>query len=198
MEKKAALIIYPNFSNYEISIVLAVLKSFDKSIVTFSADPQQVDSEEGLHIMPDKTFEDFCKEDFDCIILPGMWSFPEVLDDHRYTRFLKQFQENDDILIAGISSSAILLAKAGLLKHKKHCIGLFEEDIDKYDYINRENIVRAPLVKDENLITALGLAYREFGLEVGKALNLDCNDNWYTGIKEPINEEDYIYYRNPR
>lgn len=196
IEKKVAVIIYPEFSSYEISIVLAILRSFEKKVIVFSAEKAIVDSEEGLHFIPDKTFSEFNIKEYECLILPGMWSFPKVLNDDRYISFLSNFKNNKDIIIASISSSPILLAKAGVLEGRKFCAGLFEEDIDKYSFIERRSIIRQPIVVDGNIITALGLAYREFGIEVGRKLNLKCDESWFSGIKKPIIEDDYIFYRN--
>lgn len=197
-QKKAAVLIYPEFSNYEISIVAAIFKSFEKEIVTFSAEKKPVKSEEGFQFIPDKLLYEFDINAYDCLILPGMWSFPDVLNDMRYITFLEKFKNNRDYIIASISSSPILLAKAGVLEGRKYCVGLFEEDIDEFDFLNREDIVKSPLVTDDNIVTALGLAYREFAIEVGQKLNLDCDEEWFSGVKKPIKPEDYTYYRNPK
>ncbi|MFL0270094.1 DJ-1/PfpI family protein [Candidatus Clostridium radicumherbarum] len=197
-QKRAAILIYPEFSNYEISIVSAVFKAFEKEIIVFSAERNPVNSEEGFHFVPDKTLDEFSIDDYDCLVLPGMWCFPDVLNDERYIDFLRQFKNNKDIIIASISSSPILLAKAGVLEGKKYCAGLFEEDIDKYEFISRDNIVRTPLVTDENIITAIGLAYREFAIEIGYKLNFDCDETWFSGIRKPIIPENYIFYRNDK
>lgn len=61
-QKKAAILIYPEFSNYEISIVSAIFKIFEKEIVVFAAEKSPVDSEEGFHFIPDKTLEEFDKD----------------------------------------------------------------------------------------------------------------------------------------
>lgn len=196
--KKAAILIYPEFSSYEISILTAIFKIFEKEIVVFSAEKVVVDSEEGFHFIPDKSLEEFNIEDYDCLVLPGMWCFPKVLSDNRYINFLKQFKNDENIVIASISSSPILLAKAGVLEGKKFCAGLFEEDINKYDFLNRDYIIKAPLVTDGNLITAVGMAYREFALEVGRKLTYPCDEKWFSGIKKPIKPEDYTFFRNAK
>jgi 4-methyl-5(b-hydroxyethyl)-thiazole monophosphate biosynthesis len=196
--KKAAIIIYPQFSNYEISIVSAIFRAFEKEITVFSADRSVVDSEEGFHFIPDKTLEEFVLKDYDCLILPGMWCFPDVLKNSKYINFLSQLKDKSSLIIGSISSSPILLAKAGVLNGKKFCAGLFEEDIDQYTFINKENLVRAPLVIDGNIITAMGSAYREFAIEIGRKLNFNCGEEWFSGIRRPIKSEDYIFYRNPR
>lgn len=75
-QKKAAILIYHEFSNYEISIVSAIFKTFEKEIVVFAAEKNVVDSEEGFHFIPDKTLDEFSIEEYDCLLLPGMWCFP--------------------------------------------------------------------------------------------------------------------------
>ncbi|MGH4123206.1 MAG: DJ-1/PfpI family protein [Clostridium sp.] len=195
-QKKIAMLIYPGFSNYEISILSAMFKIFEKEIDVFSAEKNPVDSEEGFHFIPDKRLDEFIIDDYDCLVLPGMWCFPNVLNDDRYITFLRQFKNNSKIIIASISSSPILLAKAGVLDGRKYCAGLYEEDIDMYDFINRDYIVKAPLVTDGNIITAMGKAYREFSIEVCRKLNFDCDENWFSGIKKPIISEDYTFFRN--
>ncbi|OPJ63600.1 DJ-1/PfpI family protein [Clostridium oryzae] len=194
-QKKAAVLIYPDFSNYEMSIAAAIFKNFEKEIVVFSAEKIPVDSEEGFHFIPDKTFEEFDIKEYDCLILPGMWCFPNVIEDERYIDFLRQFKGNKDITIGSISSSPILLAKAGVLEGRKYCVGLFEEDIDEYSFLNRNDIIKAPLVTDGNIITAFGSAYREFAIAVAQKLGFDCKEDWFSGIKKPIRPEDYTFYR---
>lgn len=88
------------------------------------------------------------------------------------------------------------MAKAGVLEGKKYCAGLFEEDIDKYDFLDRNYIVKAPLIVDENIITATGKAYREFAIEVARKLNFHCDEQWFSGIKKPIRPEEYTFFRN--
>ncbi|MCH1965443.1 DJ-1/PfpI family protein [Paraclostridium sordellii] len=194
-KQKVAILIYPEFSNYEISILAEIFKLFEKEIVVFSAEKNIVNSEEGFHFMPDKSLDEFNINEYSCLILPGMWSFPKVLNDNRYINFLEKFRDNKDIIIASISSSPILLARAGVLNKKKYCIGLYEEDIDKYDFLDRESILKEPIVEFDNIITVLGLAYREFAITVGQKLGLECNDNWFSGIKKSDIKKGCKFYR---
>ena len=194
-KQKVAILIYPEFSNYEISILAEIFKLFEKEIVVFSAEKNIVNSEEGFHFMPDKSLDEFNINEYSCLVLPGMWSFPKVLNDNRYINFLEKFRDNKDIIIASISSSPILLARAGVLNKKKYCIGLYEEDIDKYDFLDRESILKEPIVEFDNIITALGLAYREFAITVGQKLGLECNDNWFRGIKKSDTQKGCKFYR---
>jgi len=195
--KKAAFLIYPMFSNYEIALTLAIFERYGKEVVTFAKDKSPVKCEEGLHILPDKTLEEFEINDYDCLLLSGISGDPRgVIFDDTYTNFLKQFIGREDILIASNSISPTLLARAGLLKGKKFCVGMYEESRAELDFFEYENLQRAPLVVDGNIITAMGLAYREFAIEIAHKLGYDCPPDLWSGIKYPINPEDYIFTMN--
>ena len=71
--KKAAVMLYPLFSMQEISCTTELFKFYDKEIVTFTAGGEAVRSEDGFTILPDKAFAEFEREEFDCLLLPGIW-----------------------------------------------------------------------------------------------------------------------------
>ena len=50
-----------------------------------------VKSEDGFTVLPDRPFGSLDREEFDCLILPGMWEPLPVLLDERNIRFLEQF-----------------------------------------------------------------------------------------------------------
>ena len=198
--KKAAFLIYPMFSNYEIALTLATFALYDKEFVIFGKDLNPVISEDGMRVVPDKTLEEFEIDEYDCILLSGIGgdrdSVFDVLYDDAYINFLKQFVGRDDIVIASISISPTLLARAGLLKGKKFCVGMVEEARDELDFFDYQNQQRAPIVVDGNIITAMGMAFREFAIEIIRKLGHDCRDNLWGEIKYPINPEDYIFRLN--
>ena len=80
--KKAAIMLYPLFSMQEISCTTELFKFYGKEIVSFAAGGEAVKSEDGFTVLPDRGFEEFRREDFDCLILPGIWEpLPVLLDD---------------------------------------------------------------------------------------------------------------------
>ena len=197
MQKKAAFIVYPMFCNWEIALVLATLEMHGKEVVVFSKDKNPVTCEEGLIIVPHKTFNEFEPDEFDCIFLSGIGGDPTtVVDDLEYSDFLKQFAARDDVVIAAISLAPVLLAKAGILAGKKFCVGMFEEAREKIDFFEYENQVRAPIVIYENVITAMGMAFREFAVAMAEKLGLKCSEGLWGEVKYPINPEDYIFWAN--
>ena len=96
-------------------------------------------------------------------------------------------------LIASNSISPTLLARAGLLKGKKFCVGMFEEAREQLDFFDYENLQRAPIVIDGNIITAMGMAFREFAIAITRKLGYECSDERWSAVKYPINPDDYIF-----
>ena len=195
--KKVAFLIYPMFCNYEIALTLATFDMYGKEVVVFAKDKNPVRCEEGMHILPDKSLDEFDIDEYDCILLSGIGGDPtSVIFDDAYKDFLKQFVGRDDIVIASNSISPTLIARAGLLAGKKYCVGMFEEAREMFDFFEYENLQRAPIVVDGNVITAMGIAYREFTIAIIRKLGYECSDNLWSGVKYPINPEDYIFRVN--
>ena len=174
--KKAAVMLYPLFSMQEISCTTELFKFYDKEIVTFTAGGEAVRSEDGFTILPDKAFAEFEREEFDCLLLPGIWEPLPVMLDERNIRFLEQFRGDGSFVIAAISSAPLLLGKAGLLESKRFTHGVFEEFLDAFPVIPREGVARTFLVEDGNLVTAYGGAFREFAAAVARKVGIDCSD----------------------
>lgn len=196
--KKAAVMLYPMFSLQEISCLTELFKFYDKEIVTFSADGRPVSSEDGFTILPDRAFSGFAREEFDCLILPGVWEPLPVLLDERNIRFLEQLQGDGELVVAAISSAPLLLGKAGLLEGKRFTHGVYEEFLDAFPVAPREGVVRTYLVEDGNIITAYGGAFREFAAAVGKKVGLDCSDEIFSPMAgQSYQEEDFIFHIPP-
>ena len=196
--KKAAVMLYPLFSMQEISCTTELFKFYGKEIVPFSAGREPVQSEDGFTILPDRPFEAFCREDFDCLLLPGIWEPLPVLLDQRNIRFLEQFRGGGSLIIAAISSAPLLLGKAGLLEGRRFTHGVFEEFLDAFPVMPRAGMVRTYLVEDGNLITAYSGAFREFAAAVGRRVGLDCPDAIFSDMSgKTWTEEDFIFHLPP-
>lgn len=196
--KKAAVMLYPLFSMQEISCTTELFKFYSKEIVTSSAGREPVQSEDGFTILPDRPFEAFCREDFDCLLLPGIWEPLPVLLDQRNIRFLEQFRGGGSLIIAAISSAPLLLGKAGLLEGRGFTHGVFEEFLDAFPVMPRAGMVRTYLVEDGNLITAYSGAFREFAAAVGRRVGLDCPDAIFSDMSgKTWTEEDFIFHLPP-
>ncbi len=196
--KKAAVMLYPLFSMQEISCTTELFKFYDKEIVTFTAGGEAVRSEDGFTILPDKAFAEFEREEFDCLLLPGIWEPLPVMLDERNIRFLEQFRGDGSFVIAAISSAPLLLGKAGLLESKRFTHGVFEEFLDAFPVIPREGVARTFLVEDGNLVTAYGGAFREFAAAVARKVGIDCSDTVFEPMAgKNYSEEDFVFHLPP-
>ena len=196
--KKTAVLLYPLFSLQEIGTLTELLRFYDRETVTFSAGREPVKSEDGFTILPDRDLTEFDRGEFDSLVLPGIWEPLPVLLDNRIIRFLEQFRGDGDILIAAISAGPLLLGKAGLLEGRRFTHGVFEEFLDAFPVMPRENAVRTYLVEDGNLITAYGGAFREFAVAVAHRLGIDCRDQIFDPMAgKEYTEEDFIFHLPP-
>ena len=196
--KKTAVLLYPLFSLQEIGTLTELLRFYDRETVTFSAGREPVKSEDGFTILPDRDLTEFCREEFDSLVLPGIWEPLPVLLDGRNIRFLEQLRGEEALVIAAISSAPLLLGKAGLLEGRRFTHGVFEEFLDAFPVMPRAGMVRTYLVEDGNLITAYSGAFREFAAAVGRRVGLDCPDAIFSDMSgKTWTEEDFIFHLPP-
>ena len=191
--KKVLCLIYPNFSLYEIaSLTSALALSFDITIDYVASDHSMVVSEDGLLCLPTKTLDQVCIEEYSCVIFPGMVNIGPALQDEKLNSFLKGLGKQD-ILIAAISSAPLLLAKAGLLNDTKFTGGIWQNFFDYFEFLPRENFQPKVVVKDKNIITAIGFANLEFAGKVILSLGLAENTDNYFKEQNEYSEEDLIF-----
>ena len=191
--KKVLCVIYPNFSLYEIASLTSTLAlSFDITIDYVASDHSMMVSEDGLPCLPTKTFDQVRIEEYSCVILPGMVNIGPALQDEKLISFLRSLNEQD-ILIAAISSSPLLLAKAGLLNDTKFTGGIWQNFFDYFEFLPRENFQPKVLVQDKQIITAIGFAHQEFARKVILSLGLAENTDNYFKEQNKYSEEDLIF-----
>lgn len=192
--KKIAVLIYPHFSLQEITCLTSALTVwFERSIDVYASSKDIITSEDGFQCIAAKTTEEWNPDDYECLVLPGILNPLPALFDEKLIAFLRGLA-GKELLIASISSSPLLLAKAGLLKDVRFTSGVWEEILQHLDFVPKANIVHRPLMKDGNIITAHGLAFREFAEEVIKALGLDdCEDRLFKGMYRDFTEEELTF-----
>ena len=191
--KKVLCIIYPNFSLYEITTLTSTLAlSFDVTIDYVASEHSIVISEDGLPCQPTKTLDQIRIEEYSCVILPGMVNIGPALQDEKLISFLRELDEQN-VLIAAISSAPLLLAKAGLLKDTKFTGGIWQNFFDYFEFLPRENFQPKVLVQDRNIITAIGFAHQEFARKVILSLGLAENTDNYFKEKNEYSEEDLLF-----
>ena len=191
--KKALCIIYPNFSLYEVVGLTSTLAlSFGIEIDYVGSDRNVIRSEDGLACQPTRTLDEVVIEDYSCVILPGMINIAPALHDEKLISFLRSLNQQE-ILIAAISSAPILLAKAGLLKDTKFTGGIWQNFFDYFEFLPRENFKAKAVLQDKNIITAVGFAHQEFARKVILGLGLAENTDNYFKEQNEYSEEDLVF-----
>ncbi|WP_421385321.1 DJ-1/PfpI family protein [Bacillus salacetis] len=176
--KKTAVLLYPLYSEYELSVALSILMQGGKPIITVGATGKPIRGESGLTCLPDTTVEEINFNEIDSLLMTGCMDVFSLENDKALIDFIRK-SERQAITIGSISSSPYLLAKAGVLKGKRYTIGMTEEDRDKTGLFDKENFSEELVVHDGKLITARGRGFIRFGICFGRALNLEFDENWY-------------------
>lgn len=182
--KKTAILVYNQFCNFEISVVLEILSIAEKPITIFAKDMNPVTSEERIKVNPDRSIKDLKIEDYDSLILPGAMDVRKAIEDESILRFIKEFNSKD-IKIGAISIAPILLLKAGVLCEKPFMAGinkkeLYEEGFTESDLIhmtgwddNIESPIQEGYIITDNIITSISYNFVKWGLAFGKMLGID-------------------------
>lgn len=175
---KTAVLLYAQFSEYELSVALSVLMQGGRQVTTIGLDLSPVKGESGLTCLPDVAAETVEPDEFDSLLLPGCLDIFALDDAAAYVDVVARLATEDKV-VAAISSSPLLLARAGFLKGKRYTVGLSAEARiacgDFEDASHSDDLV----VRDGNLITARGRAFVEFGRMLGRALDLSFDPSWY-------------------
>ena len=189
-----AVILYPNFSLQEITCLTSALSVwFEEKIDFIASENKEYCSEEGLRVVPTKTMDDTNITDYDCVILPGTINPLPALYDDRLIDFLKS-GINTNVAFAAISSSPLLLAKAGVLKGKKFTAGFFMQMAEVYPFIEKENFTHEGVVCDGNVITGIGMFFREFAEAVLRRFEYDIGNNFMRDKPKDYTEEELTFY----
>ena len=190
---KIAVLLYPACSLQEITTLTSTLcLSFGQSLDYLASEKKVYTSEEGLQVIPDFTFAEVQNVKYDCIILPGTLEPFVSLYDFRLISFLKRVDTKRTI-VAAISSSPMFLGKAGLLRSRYYTGGLYMELVEYFSFLEKENFLHQPVVKDKNVITAIGFAYVEFSQTVLDTLGLELPSNFFLR-KNSYTPEELTYY----
>ncbi|MFJ5765033.1 DJ-1/PfpI family protein [Lysinibacillus sp. NPDC093210] len=177
--KKTAVLLYPQFSEYELSVALSILMQGNKPIVTVGLNKNSsIKGESGLSCLADIQLCKVNLDEFDSLLLPGCLDIMTLVDAQELIDFIRKMSSNGAI-IASISSSPYLLAKAGILKGKNYTVGLSIEGMQQLGVFDLNYYSDDLIVQDGPIITARGRGFIQFGVAFGKALQLNFDENWY-------------------
>lgn len=193
-QKKYAVMIYPNFSLQEITCLTSCLSVwFDEKIDIIASEMKPYESEEGFQIIPAKTVDEVQPSDYACVILPGTINPLPALYDDRLIDFLSK-GKGSDTLFAAISSSPILLSKAGILDGKDFTAGYFMQMADTFPFVDKAHFVHKPIVESDGVITGIGMFFREFAERVLLKMGYDIGDNFMKMEDREYTESELTFY----
>ena len=187
MEQKSkyAVLIYPDFSLQEITCLTSALTVwFGESIDILASESKPYFSEEGFQVTPAKTVDE---------AVPGTVNPLPALFDEKLIGFLRR-GKGTDTLFAAISSSPALLCKAGLLDGKDFTAGFFVQFAETFPFIDTNHFVHRPVVEEGNVITAIGMFFREFAQTVLNRLGYDVGEH-FMDTSGPAYTEDELTFR---
>lgn len=192
--RKFAVMLYPDFSLQEITCLTSALTIwFGQSIDYIASENKEYLSEEGLRVLPTKTTAEADIMDYDCVILPGTINPLAALFDEALINFLRS-GANTSIVFAAISSSPALLSKVGILDGKKFTAGYFMQLADTFPFIQKENFVHEAVVEDGNVITAIGMFFREFAVSVLNRFDFHVDNKFMRDDPADYTEAQLTFY----
>ncbi|MCF6161089.1 DJ-1/PfpI family protein [Furfurilactobacillus milii] len=195
---KILVMIYDGFSMYEISALTSIFAWSPLSnwkIDVVAAKRKIYQTEDGFAVMPQRTFDEVDNiQEYKMLILPGIADYHVVLPDKRNIEFLKRFKIRSRPIIAAISASPILLAKAGLLEDTHFTAGLFESAYVENSFIPKKNLLRKPVVSDNGIVTSSAYFVREFAIVAAHELGINVPDNFFEPLGMDTTEESLVFH----
>ena len=192
--RKFAVMLYPDFSLQEITCLTSALTVwFGETIDFIAAESKEYRSEDGLRILPTKTTAEARITDYDGVILPGTINPLPALFDEKLIEFLRA-GAGSDVVFAAISSSPILLSKAGILDGKQFTAGYFMQMADVFPFVEKENLIHRGIMEDGNVITGIGMFFREFAEAVLKRFGYDIGTNFMRYSPAEFTEGELTFY----
>ena len=193
-QRKYAVLVYPSFSLQEITCLTSCLAVwFGEEIDVIASEDRPYASEDGFQVTPTKTVDEAEPSDYACIILPGTVNPLPALFDDRLIGFLHRGRDSG-ALFAAISSAPALLSKAGVLDGRDFTAGYFMQLADVFPFIDTTHFVHKPVVEDGDVITGIGMFFREFAQCVLNRLGYDVGEHFMDMSGREFSEDELTFY----
>lgn len=163
---KILCFIYNDMADFELTLATHLMSAIGREVVTVAYTKDMVVSKPGVRYLPHATVsEALTLDDVEGLIIPGGWN-----DEQRpeLTELIVRLN-NSNKMLAAICAGPQYLARAGVLNGKKYTTTLSEEEIAKRGVVDpfpRVSFVKANVVRDENIVTAIGYAFVDFAVEL--------------------------------
>jgi putative intracellular protease/amidase len=126
-----------------------------------------VRSFEGYNILPDITLNDLDLDVVDAFVIPG-GNPDHIINKDLLYDVLRKLDEKK-VVIGAICAGVVQLSLAGIIKEREFTTSV---ELDDFKDIEKTLIRNKNVVISENLITAKATGYVEFGLKLGKLLDV--------------------------
>ena len=188
---KILVFIFEEMTDYEITFITHLLGAdANKEVITVSYEDRIIKGRSGFLYKPLKLVSEVLVESVDGLIIPGGWFGdlrPELI------ALIKKLSLEGKLISAICGAGTVFLAKSGILNDVKYTTPIVQwtekhsEVFGEQDPFTRENFVQGRVVRDKNIITAQGVAFIDFAIEICDWFNLFENqsekDNFIKIIK---------------
>jgi 4-methyl-5(b-hydroxyethyl)-thiazole monophosphate biosynthesis len=181
------LLIYPTFSEFEVTVATTILaKAYD--IVTVGLDMSPVSGEGGLYCLPHVGVQEVNPADYAGMIIPGAPELRPVVESEPLFQLIRAFNAMGKPL-AAICGGPAVLSKAGALTGRRYTASLLPAQ-RTFLGMPEEGFTGEDLVQDDHVLTALGQAYVEFGLTAARLFGCFPDEEHF--------ERTATFYRNQK
>ena len=164
---KILCFVYETMADFEITLACHMLGwNPENEFISIGYEKSLIKGTSKLQYMPEITVKEAINlEDVDALIIPGGYEREcreELIE-------LIQKLHRDKKLICAICAAPEFLAKAGILDNHSYTTTLGEDYFEKNgikDCFPRQNYLEEKVVRHENVITAKGNSFIDFGIEV--------------------------------
>lgn len=190
--KKIFVFLFEGFSDWEIAFLTPEIKKSEKfDLIYFSEKGNPISSMGGLQIRPDRALKEITPESIDLLILPGGTAW-EKGENEGIQQLTKTVFESGKT-VAAICAATTYLGQLGILDNSRHT----SNDLNYLkaiapNYRGEKNYENTLATRDNNLITANGIAPIEFAKEIFMNIKLYDSDHiekWFQLFKNGIWEE---------
>lgn len=173
---KILVFIFDEMADYQITFITHLLStSAGKEILTIAYEDKIIKGRSGLSYKPEKLVADVLNEDVEGLIICGGWYGDvrkELID------LISNLNSKGKLLGGICGAGTFFLAKAGVLNKVKYTTPIVEwtqnhiEVFGEHDPFPRNNFVLEKVVRDKNVITAQGISFIDFAIEIYDWFNL--------------------------
>lgn len=177
---KILVFIFDGMTDYEITFVTHLLGAdAGKEIITIAYEDKIIKGRSGLLCKPSRLVTDVLNEDVEGLIICGGW-YGDIRNE--LIQLINNLNLKRKLLGAICGTGTVFLAKSGVLNNVRYTTPVADwskkhiEVFGEKDPFPRENFVSERVVRDRNIITAQGIAFIDFAVEICDWFNLFENE----------------------